>query len=58
MDQRNIAVEEMMSELNAARRKTLEGKPKVFIFQVCRGSSSEFLEHERRHLDNTGNKNA
>ena len=58
VDQRNIAVEEMMSELNAARRKTLEGKPKVFIFQVCRGSSSEFLEHERRHLDNTGNKNA
>ena len=53
VDQRNIAVEEMMSELNAARCKTLEGKPKVFIFQVCRGSSSEFLEHERRHIDNT-----
>ena len=53
VDQRNITVEEMMSEFKAARCKTLEGKPKVFIFQVCRGSSSEFLEHERRHTDNT-----
>ena len=53
VDERNITVEEMMSEFKAARCKTLEGKPKVFIFQVCRGSSSEFLEHERRHTDNT-----
>ena len=53
VDQRNITVEEMMSEFKAARCKTLEGKPKVFIFQVCRGSSSEFLEHERRHIDST-----
>ena len=53
VDQRNITVEEMMSEFKAARCKTLEGKPKVFIFEVCRGSSSEFLEHERRHIDNT-----
>ena len=53
VDERNITVEEMMSEFKAARCKTLEGKPKVFIFQVCRGSSSEFLEHERRHIDST-----
>ena len=46
VDQKNIAVEEMMSEFKAARCKTLEGKPKVFIFQVCRGSSSEFLQHD------------
>ena len=51
VDQRNVTVEDMMSEFKVARCKTLEAKPKVFIFQVCWGSSSKFLVHREHCMD-------
>lgn len=53
VDQRPVTVEEIMSEFKAERCKTLEAKPKVFIFQACRGSSSDRLVHETDHVDPT-----
>ena len=53
VDQRPVTVEEIMSEFKAERCKTLESKAKVFIFQACRGSSSDYLVHETHDVDNT-----
>ena len=51
-DLRNVSVEDIMFEFKAEWCKTLATKPKVFIFQACRGSSSEVGGHEGRGVDN------
>ena len=51
-DLRKVSVEDIMFEFKAEWCKTLATKPKVFIFQACRGSSSEVRGHEGRGVDN------
>ena len=51
-DLRKVSVEDIMLEFKAEWCKTLATKPKVFIFQACRGSSSEVRGHEGRGVDN------
>lgn len=41
VDGRSIRVADIISEFRVQRCKTLEGKPKVFFFEACRGSFSE-----------------
>ena len=51
-DLRKVSVEDIMLEFKAERCETLATKPKVFIFQACRGSSSEVRGHEGSVVDN------
>ena len=39
VEDRYITVEALMAEFKATRCPSLDGKPKVFIIQACRGSS-------------------
>ena len=41
VDMRTIGVEEMTTEFKAAKCPTLEGKPKLFFINACRGSLQE-----------------
>ena len=51
-DLRTVSVEDIMVEFKAEWCKTLATKPKVFIFQACRGSFYEVRGHEGRGIDN------
>ena len=46
-----VSVEDIMSHFKAERCKKLAKKPKVFIFQACRGSYSDVCEHEGPRVD-------
>ena len=51
-DLRTVSVEDIMVEFTAEWCKTLAKKPKVFIFQACRGSHYEVRGQEGRGVDN------
>ena len=46
-----VSVEDIMFHFKAERCKKLAEKPKVFIFQACRGSSSDVCEREGPSVD-------
>ncbi|KAJ7393289.1 hypothetical protein OS493_006258 [Desmophyllum pertusum] len=51
VDGRSVRIEELMSEFIATKCPTLQNKPKLFIFQSCRGSSTESMVPPNCHID-------
>ncbi|KAJ7393290.1 hypothetical protein OS493_006259 [Desmophyllum pertusum] len=51
VDGRPVKIEELMSEFIATKCPTLQNKPKLFIFQSCRGSSTESMVPTNCHID-------
>ncbi|KAJ7393240.1 hypothetical protein OS493_006209 [Desmophyllum pertusum] len=51
VDGRPVRIEELMSEFIATKCPTLQNKPKLFIIQSCRGSSTECMVPPNCHID-------
>lgn len=51
VDDRTLTIEEVMMEFTAINCESLRNKPKLFIIQSCRGSSTEFISPANRHSD-------
>lgn len=43
LDEKGILVDELMDNFNEERCKNLKDKPKIFIFQCCRGDNEQFI---------------
>ncbi|EFA10767.2 caspase-7-like [Tribolium castaneum] len=46
LDDKSLLVEDILSHFNEDNCKSMKGKPKIFIFQCCRGDNEQFLQSD------------
>lgn len=51
VDGRPLNIEDVMMEFKAIHCPSLQNKPKVFLIQCCRGTTTEFISPANRHSD-------
>ncbi|XP_044260262.1 caspase Dronc-like [Tribolium madens] len=50
LDEKGILVDDLLDFFNEENCKYLKGKPKIFIFQCCRGDNEQFIESDATRI--------